>query len=50
MRDTGIAIITAEEERQPRRKKYSTSPVVTSPSSNVWNVLRREFLMKDAWL
>ena len=37
--DVGIAIITARVERQPRRNKKSTSPVVIRPSINVPSVL-----------
>ena len=48
--EMGIAIMTAEEERQPRRNKYNTNPVVNSPSSNVCSVLFRESLINLAWL
>ena len=50
MREVGMAIMTAEEERQPRRKRYRTRPVVTRPSSKVRSVLFREFFTKVAWL
>ena len=50
IREVGIAIMTAEAERQPRRKRYRTRPVVTRPSSKVRSVLFREFLTNVAWL
>ena len=42
IRDVGMATITAREDRQPRRKKNRTRPVVQSPSMSVCNVLFRE--------
>ena len=39
MSDVGIAMMTDAVERQPRRKKKSTSPVVMSPSMSVESVL-----------
>ena len=35
IRDVGMATITAREDRQPRRKKNRTRPVVQSPSMSV---------------
>ena len=48
MRDVGMAIITAKVERQPRRKKKRTRPVVKRPSMRVCSVLCRELRMYDA--
>ena len=42
MSEVGIAIMTAAVERQPRRKKKSTRPVVMSPSMSVFIVLCSE--------
>ncbi len=39
IRDVGIATMTDAVDRQPRRKKKSTSPVVMSPSTRVPSVL-----------
>ena len=39
MTKNGIAMMTDAVERQPRRKKKSTSPVVMSPSMSVESVL-----------
>ena len=39
--EVGMAIMTAAVERQPRRKKNSTSPVVMRPSTSVPIVLCR---------
>lgn len=47
--EVGIAIITAIEDFQPRRNRYKTSPVVTSPSSSVFSVLLRESRTKCDW-
>lgn len=47
--EVGIAIITAIEDFQPRRKRYKTSPVVTRPSSSVFSVLLRESRTKCDW-
>ena len=41
IREVGIATITAAVERQPRRNRKSTSPVVHRPSTNVPSVLCR---------
>ena len=48
MRDVGMAIMTARVERQPRRKKNKTVPVVMSPSMRVCKVLCRELRTYDA--
>lgn len=39
IREVGIAIMTAAAERQPRRKRKSTRPVVKRPSTRVPRVL-----------
>ena len=48
MRDVGMATMTAKVERQPRRKKKRTRPVVQRPSRRVWRVLCRELRTYDA--
>lgn len=42
MSDVGIAIMTAAVERQPRRNRKSTRPVVMRPSMSVFIVLCNE--------
>lgn len=41
IREVGMAIMTAAAERQPRRKRKSTRPVVKRPSTRVPRVLWR---------
>ena len=42
MSDVGMAIMTASVERQPRKNRNSTSPVVIRPSMSVPSVLCSE--------
>ncbi len=44
MSEVGMAIMTAAVERQPRRNRNSTSPVVIRPSMSVPSVLCSEVL------
>ena len=44
MREVGMAIMTAAVERQPRRNRNSTRPVVIRPSMSVFIVLCSEAL------
>ena len=48
IRDVGMAIMTASVDRQPRRKKNRTSPVVHRPSMRVCRVLCRELRIYEA--
>ena len=49
IKDIGIAIITAKDERKPRRNKYKTRPVVNNPSNKVCKVLLNDSLTKWDW-
>ena len=48
IKDVGMAIMTASVDRQPRRKKNKTSPVVHRPSMRVCQVLCKEFRIYEA--